>query len=88
VELLESKFPTYFIRSKDELISTELIEHFNIHSKTLEKTTHYIPNKTSPLDIIVTSGASCPDAMVDGVIQRLLDLLQISTTIEEAFSKI
>jgi len=88
VELLEPKFPTYFIRSKDELISTNLIEHYNIHTKALEKTESFIPTKAAPLDIIITSGASCPDAMVDGVIQRLLDLLQISTTVEEAFSKI
>lgn len=87
VELLEPKFPTYFIRSKEEIVSIELIEHFNIHSKSLEKTTGFIPSKDEPLEIIITSGASCPDVMVDGVIQRILDLLNVSTSVEEVFSK-
>ena len=87
VELLEAKFPTYFIRSKDELISRDLIEHYNIHSKSLEKTANFIPNKLNPIDIILTSGASCPDALVDGVIQRILDLLHIENTDKELLSK-
>lgn len=83
VELLENKFPTYFIRSADELATENDIEHFDIHSKTLKKSSNYLQEK-SPVTVIITSGASCPDAIVDKVIQRLLELKGVKTSIEEA----
>ena len=82
VELLEEKFPTYFIRSCNELISENEIEHFDIHSKEIKNTTNYL-SEISPITVIITSGASCPDAIVDRVIQRLLSLKGVTSTIEE-----
>jgi 4-hydroxy-3-methylbut-2-enyl diphosphate reductase len=82
VELLEEKFPTYFIRSADELISDSLIEHFDIHAKELRKTNQYLPEKPV-ISVIITSGASCPDAIVDKVIQRLLSFKKVSRSIED-----
>jgi 4-hydroxy-3-methylbut-2-enyl diphosphate reductase len=84
VELLEQKFPTYFIKSKEEITSIQSINSFNIHSKELESWTEFIPIKKNPITVIITSGASCPDAIVDGVIQRILELTQTSVSIEEA----
>ena len=84
VELLEQKFPTYFIQSKEEITSIQSINSFNIHSKELESLTEFIPIKKDPITVIITSGASCPDAIVDGVIQRILELTQTSVSIEEA----
>jgi len=84
VELLEQKFPTYFIKSKEEITSLHLVNSFNIHRKELESLTEFIPEKKDPITVIVTSGASCPDSIVDGVIQRVLDLTQTSVSIEEA----
>lgn len=70
VELCEEKLPTYFIRDESKLLSKEEIEHFDFHHK-LEKTTkNYLPEK-KPVDILITSGASCPDAIVERVINRL-----------------
>jgi len=83
VELLEEKFATYFIRSAEELSSENEIEHFDIHSKTIKKSFNYL-HKKSPVTVIITSGASCPDAIVDKVIQRLLELKGVTTSIEEA----
>jgi 4-hydroxy-3-methylbut-2-enyl diphosphate reductase len=83
VELLEEKFATYFIRSAEELSSENEIEHFDIHSKTIKKSFNYLHEK-SPVTVIITSGASCPDAIVDKVIQRLLELNGVTTSIEEA----
>lgn len=84
VELLERKFPTYFIRSKDEIISENEINSFNIHSKKVEKQSGFLASKHEPLTIIITSGASCPDSIVDGVIQRLLDLSSPTISVEKA----
>jgi 4-hydroxy-3-methylbut-2-en-1-yl diphosphate reductase len=82
VELLEEKFPTYFIRSANELSTEHEIEHFDIHSKTIKKSSNYLQEK-SPITVIITSGASCPDAIVDKVIQRLLAIKGVTTSIED-----
>ncbi len=87
VELLERKFPTYFIRSKDEILSENEINSFNIHSKKVEKQSGFLTSKHEPLTIIITSGASCPDSIVDGVIQRLLELSAATVSTEEALEK-
>ena len=84
VELLEQKFPTYFIQSKEEITSLHLVNSFNIHRKVLESLTEFIPEKNDPITVIITSGASCPDSIVDGVIQRILELTQSSVSIDEA----
>lgn len=82
VELLEEKFPTYFIKNKDEIISESSIQAYNIHTKKLEQHQSYLPEKEK-LQIIITSGASCPDAAVDAVIQRILSLLEAPITIDQ-----
>jgi 4-hydroxy-3-methylbut-2-en-1-yl diphosphate reductase len=70
VELCEEKLPTYFINTEDKLISRLEIVHYNWHTKQEEKTAGYLPDK-NPARILVTSGASCPDALVEGVIRKL-----------------
>ena len=49
------------------------------------ETREFLPQK-SPIKIAITSGASCPDAIVDRVISRILELLEESTSLEEVFS--
>lgn len=73
VELLEEKFPTYFIRNRSEILSGDVIRSFDIHKKKVEEHHGYLPNKQN-LRIIITSGASCPDVAVDEVIQKILEL--------------
>ena len=71
VELLETKFPTYFIEDASEILNGEQIKSFNIHTKEIELHTNYLPSKEN-LKVIITSGASCPDSAVDEVIQTIL----------------
>ena len=70
VELCEEKLPTYYIDHPDRIISNETIEHFNFHRKTEIRTTDYLPNK-QPIRILMTSGASCPDALVEKAIEKI-----------------
>jgi 4-hydroxy-3-methylbut-2-enyl diphosphate reductase len=72
VELCERKFPTYFINSEKEILSGNEIRHFDLHHKKTVVSQHYLPT-ASPLKIVLTSGASCPDALVDRVLFRLLE---------------
>lgn len=71
VELCERKFPTFFINSEKEIVSAREIRHFDLHTKRTRITEDYLPS-AAPTDIILTSGASCPDTMVDNVLLRLL----------------
>lgn len=84
VELLEQKFPCYFITDEQKLHSSTEWSSFDIHKKVEEK--HNPKLDKSPLRIIISSGASCPDATVDRVIQRLLALKENSTSIAEALA--
>lgn len=82
VELCEEKLPTYFINSEEKIISKDEILHFNFHTKEELHTQHFLPAK-SPVKILITSGASCPDAMVEGVINKLTSFFAVDKTIDE-----
>ena len=73
VELCEEKLPTYYIKDEYCLLNDKLIAHFDWRQHTEEMTTDFIPQKET-LKIMVTSGASCPDALVERVIARLAEL--------------
>ncbi len=70
VELCEEKLPTYFISTEEKIFSAGEILHYNFHTKQEILTTDYLPKK-KPVKILITSGASCPDALVEGVINKL-----------------
>ena len=75
VELLEEKFTTYFISGAEKIISKELISHFDIHSRKEIIAENYLSEKRS-ITIALTSGASCPDAVVDEVLNKLLSFYE------------
>lgn len=87
VELCEEKLPTYFISNEEKIISSKEILHYNFHTKQEILTSHFLPNK-SPVKILITSGASCPDALVEGVINKLVEFYDHSTAIEEIIDKL
>lgn len=70
VELCENTLPTYFIDSADRLIDQHHIETRNWQTKELRIQENFLPSK-QPLKILITSGASCPDAVVENVIRKL-----------------
>jgi 4-hydroxy-3-methylbut-2-enyl diphosphate reductase len=70
VELCEQHLPTWFIDSTVRLISDQEIQHRRWDTKELKTHHHYLPAHR-PLNVLMTSGASCPDAVVDAVIRRL-----------------
>lgn len=87
VELCEERLPTYFIKNESELLSAEMIQHFNWRSGQLVKSTDWLP-KNRPLRIILTSGASCPDTLLDRVINRVLDLVGSEADTAKAVDKL
>jgi len=84
VELLEPKFPCYFINSEENISENLEVSCFDIHTKTESIKT--LPIKDNKATIILTSGASCPDAVVDRVIQKLLYLTKNEVDLEGIFN--
>jgi 4-hydroxy-3-methylbut-2-enyl diphosphate reductase len=70
VELCEEKLPTYYIDHESRIFSKDTINHFNFHNKTESVTNNFLPEKR-PLKILITSGASCPDSVVENVIKKI-----------------
>jgi 4-hydroxy-3-methylbut-2-en-1-yl diphosphate reductase len=81
VELCERKFPTYFINSEKEIKSRNEIHHFDFHEKKKVITNNYIPEK-EPVKIVLTSGASCPDTLVDRVLLKVCTFFENPKTVE------
>ena len=82
VELCEEKMPTYFINNEEKILSAKEIQHYNFHSKEEIITKNYLP-ATRPVKILLTSGASCPDALVEGVIRKLAGFYRTEKNIEQ-----
>ncbi|HZH36378.1 MAG TPA: 4-hydroxy-3-methylbut-2-enyl diphosphate reductase [Flavisolibacter sp.] len=82
VELCEEKLPTYYISGEDKVLSAQTIMHYNFHTGHELVTENYLLNK-QPVSILVTSGASCPDAIVEKVIGRLVSFFPGSKTIDD-----
>lgn len=90
VELLEERFPTYHVRDAEELQSPRKIRHFNQWEKEMRTTEHWLPADNGPVDIAITSGASCPDVLVDEVILKILSYFDDTRDLEsvlEPFEK-
>ena len=81
VELCEQKLPTYFINDADKIISDLEIKHFDFHHKQELITPGYLQKKDT-VKILITSGASCPDALVEEVIKKIAAFFEPSTTVE------
>lgn len=86
VELLEQKFPTYFINGPEEF-SRNAISHFDYHAKKMRHTENFIPDKNQ-VSIILTSGASCPDSLIEKVIEKLTRFFPDAFTKDEVLQKI
>ncbi len=87
VELCEKKLPTYFIRSADDIVSSRQINHYKIDRKEEVTTLSYLPEK-KPAKILITSGASCPDALVEQVIRKLLGFYKCPSTIDDEIERV
>src|SRR5699024_12190953 len=87
VEMCEDKMPTYFISSRKKMISSKEISHFDLRTKEEKITFDYLPPHNEPLKVAITSGASCPDALVENVIRELLSFYDLEYKMEEKIDK-
>ena len=87
VELCEAKLPTYFINGEEKIISDNSILHYDLHNKTEKLTEGFLPSKI-PVKILMTSGASCPDALVEGVINKLKSIFSVDISTDELLEQL
>lgn len=83
VELCEEKLPTYYIKEASSLVNENSIIHFDWRNKVELSSANWL-KQNQPLTVLLTSGASCPDALVEEVIERLLELVPGSKGLDTA----
>lgn len=87
VELCERKFPTYFINSEREIKSMDEIHHFDYPAKEKRIKSSFLPDHR-PVKIVLTSGASCPDTLVDRVMLRIVGFFPEARNLEEVIADV
>lgn len=85
VEILEHSFPTYHVRDAGEIESEELVRHYDQWDDEIKYTSDWLKNSSEfdPLRIAITSGASCPDVLVDEVLLKVLSYFEGCRSTEE-----
>ncbi|MEI7960122.1 MAG: 4-hydroxy-3-methylbut-2-enyl diphosphate reductase [Chitinophagaceae bacterium] len=82
VELCENKLTTYFIDSEDKLLSMDQIQQTNWRNKEASLIQSYLP-LDKETTILMTSGASCPDTVVEATIRRIASFYQVENNLEK-----
>ena len=82
VELCEQRLPTYFINNADKIISRDEIIHCNWVTKEEKTVKSFLPSAT-PVKMLITSGASCPDAVVEDVIEKIISFYPVNKFISQ-----
>ena len=81
--------PTYFVRDAGEIESPRSIRHWDIHAKTVCETTNWLPMNSpndGPVDIVLTAGASCPDALLDEVLCKVVSWFPHTFSVDEVLN--
>ena len=89
VELCEAKLSTYFVCDAGEIESPRSICHWDMHAKTVCETTNWLPTNPPdgrPIDIVLTAGASCPDALLDDVLCKVVSWFPPTLSIDDVLA--
>lgn len=77
VEILEQSMPVFFITGQECIDDDGWVLTFDIH-ESREKRLR-LPMEKNHVRIAITSGASCPDSVVDRVMLKIMELYQDTT---------
>jgi 4-hydroxy-3-methylbut-2-enyl diphosphate reductase len=82
VELCEQQLPTYFIDDPSKIVNEKEIISTNWKNKEANKVDNYLPNK-EVIRILMTSGASCPDTVVEASIRKIASYFNKESLLED-----
>jgi 4-hydroxy-3-methylbut-2-enyl diphosphate reductase len=82
VDLCVAKLPTFFIKNAEKLISAEEVLHFENATKEENTTHNFIPAKEK-VRVLLTCGASCPDAVMEEILRKLVSFFPGAKDVEE-----
>ena len=76
-ELCAEKLPTFYVDGPDRIENATTIHHYDFHAGQ-DTTTHDFLPKKDIIRVLVTSGASCPDATVERILEKLAGFYELS----------
>ena len=86
VDLCVEKLPTYFIKNEEKLISGDQVLHFDNVAKEERVSTSFIPTKEKTR-VLLTCGASCPDAVMEEILRKLVSFFPGAKDVEEVVNR-
>ena len=87
VELCEAKLPTYYIENDSKIKEDASIRHYMLPDHVEIETPSFLP-KTDKTRVLLTSGASCPDAIVEKVIVKILGFFPEADSIDSVIHQL
>lgn len=78
VELLEEHVPTYYIQDAAEILDQQRIRHLQWRSAEVKESAGWLNRSAPKVTVLVTAGASCPDAVVDEVVLKVASFFDAS----------
>lgn len=83
IELCEGKVPSFYVKDSDEILNRDEIRHLVLPEKKIVVSKNWLPRKDS-VHILISAGASCPDAMVETVIAKISGFFPQATSLRSA----
>lgn len=89
VELCEENLPTFFVRNELEFDADGTLNHFDWRTGLHQSTMSPWPEtgRTGVPTILITSGASCPDASVDRVMKEVIGQYANTRIVDEVLKE-
>ena len=87
VKICEEEVTTYFIDSADRIRSENEINHYDILKQSSINSKDYLSDKY-PVEILITSGASCPDATVEAVIRKIISFYDSAKDVDSVVNDV
>jgi 4-hydroxy-3-methylbut-2-enyl diphosphate reductase len=88
VTILQREMPVYYISGVEEIVSNEEIRHVVYGNPEAKSTANWLPKDKEKLRIVLTSGASCPDAIVEAVMLRVLSFFPEKHEIQKVLDEL
>jgi 4-hydroxy-3-methylbut-2-enyl diphosphate reductase len=87
VELCAQQMPTYFIQGAEDIVSVDEIRHFRLETRSLATQRPWLPAER-PVDVVLTCGASCPDAILDDVLRRVVSFMPDARSLDHVLTSL